>query len=79
MVILLTVADKKFADEKFLGDKKVIQTWSNTIKHTNGSPAINQMRYGSSLFVSLCATSFNDFDYQPNNLRGLLNITERKI
>ncbi|MGI8543959.1 MAG: hypothetical protein ACR2MD_10870 [Aridibacter sp.] len=56
----------------------MIQTWSNTIKHTNGSPAIEQMRNSISLFVSLCATSFEDFDYQPNNIRGLLNITERK-
>lgn len=76
VVILLTVADKKFADEKFLGDRKVIQTWKHTIKHTNGSPAIEQMRNSRSLFVSLCA-SFENLDYQLNSLRDL-DIPEKK-
>ncbi len=77
MVILLTVADEIVCETKFLGDRKVIQTWSNTIKHTNGTPAIEQMRNGERLSVSLCA-SFSDLDYQPNLLQGI-NLAERKI
>jgi hypothetical protein len=76
VVILLTVADENYADENFLGDRKVIQTWKHTIKHTNGSLAIEQMRNGRSLFVSLCV-SFENLDYQLNSLREL-NIPERK-
>jgi hypothetical protein len=75
VVILLTVATHATLLQKFLGEIKVIQTWLQTRKHTNGSPAIQQMRYGKSLFVSVCA-SFENLDY-PINLRGL-NITERK-
>ena len=41
----------------------MIQTWSSTIKHTNGSLAIEKMRETKSLCVSLC-DSFENLDYQ---------------
>jgi hypothetical protein len=50
--------------QKFLGDNFVIHTWIQTIQKTNGSTAINEMRFSKSLFVGLRA-GIENLNYQP--------------
>jgi len=42
----------------------LIHTWIQTIQRTNGSTAINEMRFNRSLVVGLRA-NFENLNYQP--------------